>query len=814
MAGTRNALIVASYDYTDPGLRQLHAPASDARALEAVLQDPGIGGFDVRTLLNAPTHEINLAVEEFFADRRPDDLLLVHFSCHGVKDEDGDLYFATSNTMLRRLGATAVGADFVNRCMGRSRSRRIVLLLDCCYAGAFERGMTARAGTEVGIEAQLGGRGRAVITASSAMEYAFEGEQLADVGEPEPSVFTSALVNGLETGEADRDQDGLVALDELYDYIYDAVRATTPNQTPGKWMFGVQGEMVIARRSHPVSTPAELPRELQEVIDSPLASVRTAAVQELTRLLTGRHAGLALAARLALERLTSDDSRTVAAAATAALATQAPAPPAVTSPADGLPAAPPAEDSAAAEDVGTPAPPDDAGVPALAEDAAALAEAGNIAALVPSEDAAASVPGEDLATPVPADDIATPTPADVPVPAAASAGTPAPAATGLEAETPAPTATLAPLSGLEAETPARTAEPAPLRAETKPPGLTADDAPPQDRTEPSARAEPPSPPADVKAEVPGPASEPAPAGAGTKAPAPVAAARPGNEPLRATDLSTVSSRSQAAGLLADLPRTLAGVLAISAALLGWAGLSPLYRTSSGSAFALASFLPTKWYVILAAVVDLVAGACLLIPRTKRLIGPGLLLGNAAVSAGGLVSLFVALLGPDSYGSGFWLEFASSLAEVAAAGLALMAVVRTEEIRWSRRPMRAAFVWVIVLVAVTAAVAVAFHIHNIAALISRQDLTTAIWTAVMALGVPVCALAVRPARFAIALLGGWLAADVVFLVYHFLYLGNLHGNGVAVSSVPLIVFTLAVVVLVTAAALSGREAFSAGAQGPA
>jgi hypothetical protein len=65
-------------------------------------------------LLNAPTHEINLAVEEFFADRRPDDLLLVHFSCHGVKDEDGDLYFATSNTMLRRLGATAVGADFVN----------------------------------------------------------------------------------------------------------------------------------------------------------------------------------------------------------------------------------------------------------------------------------------------------------------------------------------------------------------------------------------------------------------------------------------------------------------------------------------------------------------------------------------------------------------------------------------------------------------------------------------------------------------------------------------------------------------------------
>jgi hypothetical protein len=317
--GTRSALIIASYEYADPGLRRLRAPASDARALEAVLRDSAIGGFEVRTLLNEPAHEISLAVEDFFADRRPDDLLLVHFSCHGIKDEDGELYFATANTALRRLGATAVAADFVNRRMSRSRSRRIVLLLDCCYAGAFERGMTARAGTGMGIEAQFGGRGRAVITASSAMEYAFEGDELSDTREHQPSVFTSALVEGLSTGDADRDQDGMVALDELYDYVYDKVRATTPNQTPGKWTFGVQGDLHIARRARPVTTPAALPPELRQAIDSPFASVRVAALQELVRLLHGAHAGLALAARQAMERLTSDDSRAVAAAAAEAL---------------------------------------------------------------------------------------------------------------------------------------------------------------------------------------------------------------------------------------------------------------------------------------------------------------------------------------------------------------------------------------------------------------------------------------------------------------------------------------------------------------
>ena len=94
VTGKRSALIIASDDYTHTGLKRLRAPASDARALAAVLRDPGIGDFEVRTLLNEPAHEVNLAVEEFFADRQPDDLLLLHFSGHGVKDEDGELYFA------------------------------------------------------------------------------------------------------------------------------------------------------------------------------------------------------------------------------------------------------------------------------------------------------------------------------------------------------------------------------------------------------------------------------------------------------------------------------------------------------------------------------------------------------------------------------------------------------------------------------------------------------------------------------------------------------------------------------------------------
>ena len=325
MDGLRKALIVANDEYEHEGLKHLLAPAADAQALARVLGDARIGDFEVHVVRNEPAHVIEGQIEDLFSDSRSEDVLLLHFSCHGLKSESGELFFAARNTRPNRLASTAISADFVQRCMRASRSRSIVLLLDCCYGGAFSQGVTVRAAGDVNVldsfpGAKLGGgRGRAVITASSAMEYAFEGDQLADDHSQRPSVFTSALVEGLATGDADRDQDGWVSLNELYDYVFDRVREQNPQQTPSR-AVEMQGELYLARRSRPVTTPAPLPPELQEVIDHPLAGVRAGAVQELARLLQGRHAGQALAARMALERLAHDDSRTVAAAAAAALA--------------------------------------------------------------------------------------------------------------------------------------------------------------------------------------------------------------------------------------------------------------------------------------------------------------------------------------------------------------------------------------------------------------------------------------------------------------------------------------------------------------
>jgi hypothetical protein len=323
MAGRRTALIVANDVYEHEGLGRLRSPAADAEALAGVLGDPAIGGFEVEVVRNEAAHVIEGRIEDLFADARLDDVLLLHFSCHGLKSESGELFLAATNTRPNRLASTAVSADFVQRCLRMSRSRSIVLLLDCCYGGAFSTGVTVRAAGDANVLDSFaggrlgGGRGRAVITASSATEYAFEGDRLAD-DHSSPSVFTSALVEGLASGEADLDQDGWVSLNELYDYVFDRVREQNPQQTPSRDVE-MQGELYVARRSHPVTEPAPLPPELLQMIDSPMATLRVGAVAELVGLLQGRNAGLKLAAKATLERLTEDDSRSVAAAAAAAL---------------------------------------------------------------------------------------------------------------------------------------------------------------------------------------------------------------------------------------------------------------------------------------------------------------------------------------------------------------------------------------------------------------------------------------------------------------------------------------------------------------
>lgn len=246
MPEQRFALIITCNEYVDSKLSPLPSAAQDAVDLERALSHPAIGNFQVKTLANKAHHEVLLAIQDFVTDRDPNDLLLLHFSGHGLKDKDGKLYFAAYNTRTDRLIASAIPASTVNDLLLESRSRRKVLVLDCCYGGAFLRGIIPRADKKVGVlERFQTGRGLIVLTASDALQYAYEGETIK--GKVKSSVFTSIFVNGIETGRADVDGDGLIGVNELYQYVYSRILEERPEQKPEITNFRVQGEIFIAK---------------------------------------------------------------------------------------------------------------------------------------------------------------------------------------------------------------------------------------------------------------------------------------------------------------------------------------------------------------------------------------------------------------------------------------------------------------------------------------------------------------------------------------------------------------------------------------
>jgi hypothetical protein len=87
----------------------------------------------------------------------------------------------------------------------------------------------------------------------------------------------------------------------------------------------------------------------------------------------------------------------------------------------------------------------------------------------------------------------------------------------------------------------------------------------------------------------------------------------------------------------------------------------------------------------------------------------------------------------------------------------------------------------------------------------QFRTLITWTAVMAILVPLIATSAVPARFATAVLGGWLGGNVVAFVY-FALLGTFEkGQGYQLSSATVVAIGLTLAALAVAVAIFARAA---------
>jgi hypothetical protein len=242
MAGRYRALLIgnSTYPADEHNLQTLKGPVKDIAAVNRALIDPATGLFadvDVTLLPEATSSRAIRALGRFFGTATRDDILLVYFSGHGKLDQSGRLHLCMQDTESTDLLSTAVSSARINEFADASRARNVIIVLDCCYAGAFRGGDLVDA---------VAGPGRYVLTAC-------RGTQLANDATVEngTSYFTQHLVNGLLGAAPDQDQDGYVTFSDLYAYVDRQLREAG-KQIPQRRVQG-DGDVPLARRRPPTA---------------------------------------------------------------------------------------------------------------------------------------------------------------------------------------------------------------------------------------------------------------------------------------------------------------------------------------------------------------------------------------------------------------------------------------------------------------------------------------------------------------------------------------------------------------------------------
>ena len=215
-------------------LARLEGPQKDVTLLHHALVNEQSGMFSedsVRVLLEQPMRTMMREIHTFFADAHRDDVLMLYYSGHGLLDPQDRLYLCASDTVSTALLPTAVSNAFVGDCMAASPTQTTVIVLDCCYSGAFKGGGR--------VPESLAGPGRFVLSSC-------RGRELANAASAEngASLFTSHLVDAMLGKATDRDGDGYIDLGEVFAYVQSALR--DHQQSPQK-RFDGDRDLVIAR---------------------------------------------------------------------------------------------------------------------------------------------------------------------------------------------------------------------------------------------------------------------------------------------------------------------------------------------------------------------------------------------------------------------------------------------------------------------------------------------------------------------------------------------------------------------------------------
>lgn len=207
------------------------------------------------------TKENILAASSFLSACNEDDYVVVFMASHGLLDQNLQYYLATFDTDFRNPARKGLPYEELELLLDGIKSRKKILLIDACHSGEVDkdemgsasapitdvvstapadvkgakiksRGFKAAGTYSIGIGSSFEvmkemfadlrrGTGATVISSAGGQEFALESSQWNN------GVFTYSILEGVETGKADLNNDGHITVSELKEYTSRQVQKLT-----------------------------------------------------------------------------------------------------------------------------------------------------------------------------------------------------------------------------------------------------------------------------------------------------------------------------------------------------------------------------------------------------------------------------------------------------------------------------------------------------------------------------------------------------------------------------------------------------------
>lgn len=225
----RWAFLVGINSYVDPAFSKLSFCIKDVKALQNTLSRLNYETVCLHDELKSgprfpSRNNIEAELVTFCEQMGEDDLLWVHFACHGMQLEEQSgkeqPVLIAQDTRRATLSSTSLPLSKVEELMGKSKAKRRVLTLDACETGV-EMGRNSNAPDFIKNVHELA-EGYALISASTAKQAAQERQ---DIGH---GVFTHYLLKGLK--EDAKDEQGNITISGLYNYVLNEFRSRNIQQ--------------------------------------------------------------------------------------------------------------------------------------------------------------------------------------------------------------------------------------------------------------------------------------------------------------------------------------------------------------------------------------------------------------------------------------------------------------------------------------------------------------------------------------------------------------------------------------------------------